>query len=86
MFEKYHLDLSERGYTILDENLLKSLIHTFYFVSLKEYENILKKIESDQQFQMQLTEKALALYDEQQKREALQQRERDLDQQRMSAQ
>ena len=86
MFEKYHLDLSERGYTILYENLLKSLIHTFYFVSLKEYENILKKIESDQQFQMQLTEKALALYDEQQKREALQQRERDLDQQRMSAQ
>ena len=52
MFEKYHLDLSERGYTILDENLLKSLIHTFYFVSLKEYENILKKIESDQQYQM----------------------------------
>ena len=52
-------------------------------MSLKEYENILKKIESDQQYQMQLTEKALALYDEQQKREALQQRERDLDQQRM---
>lgn len=44
---------------------MKSLIHTFYFVSLKEYENILKKIESDQKFQIQLTEKALAQYDEQ---------------------
>lgn len=60
--------------------MLRSLIHTFYFVSLKEYENILRKIESDQKYQMQLTEKALALYDEQQKRETLIQRERDLDQ------
>jgi hypothetical protein len=33
-------------------------------VSLKEYENILKKIESDQKYQIQLTEKALAQYDE----------------------
>lgn len=61
---------------------MKSLIHTFYFVSLKEYENILKKIESDQKFQIQLTEKALAQYDEQQRREALIQRERMLDEQR----
>lgn len=58
---------------------MKSLIHTFYFVSLKEYENILKKIENDQKFQIHLTEKALAQYDEQQKREALIQRERMLD-------
>ena len=64
MFEKYLKDLlshlENRGYKILDVNLFKSLIHTFYFVALKEYENILRKIESDQKFQIQLTEKALA--------------------------
>lgn len=67
MFEKYFQDVTrdllERHYKVLDQNLLKSLIHTFYFVSLKEYENILRKIESDQKYQIQLTEKALALYD-----------------------
>lgn len=51
MFEKYYKDIAlhlmEKNYKIIDENLFKSLIHTFYFVSLKEYENILKKIESD---------------------------------------
>ncbi|CDW86377.1 UNKNOWN [Stylonychia lemnae] len=73
-----------RNYKLRDKNLFKSLIHTFYFVSLKEYENILKKIESDQKYQIQLTEKALAQYDEQQRREALNQREQLLQQQRQS--
>lgn len=56
MFEKYYRDqmqhLQSRNYKIIDTNLFKSLIHTFYFVSLKEYENILKKIESDQKYQI----------------------------------
>jgi predicted nucleic acid-binding protein len=51
MFEKFFKEVNEflkqKNYVIKDESLLKSLIHTFYFVSLQEYQNILKKIESD---------------------------------------
>jgi hypothetical protein len=56
---------------VLDAGLLKNLIHTFYYVSLTEYQNILKKIESDEKFQIQLTERALAQYNQQQRHAAL---------------
>jgi len=39
---------------------LKSLLFTFFSYALKELTTILRKIESDQKQQMQLTEKALA--------------------------
>jgi len=48
-------------YEIVDPQTFKSLLHTFYFVSMKEMSNILKKRESDERFAIsQLTEKALA--------------------------
>ncbi len=64
MFENFHRDLcmhlSQRRYRVLDENLLKSLLFTFFSYALKELATIIRKIESDQKYQMQLTEKALA--------------------------
>jgi hypothetical protein len=51
MFETYYKDvcthLQQRRYSIMDQNLLKSLIFTFFSYSIKELQNILKKIESD---------------------------------------
>ena len=52
-----------KNYQIKDQTLLKQLVHTFSYVSMNEYSNIMKKIESDEKYQIQLTEKALAQYD-----------------------
>ena len=43
-----------------DESVLKQLVQSFGIVSCNEYKNIMKKIESDEKYQIQLTEKALA--------------------------
>ena len=41
--------------------IFKSLVHSFYYISMKEMQNIFKMKESDERFEiMQLTEKALA--------------------------
>lgn len=67
MLEQFTKDafdfLTKKSYKIQDSSLLKSLLRTFLHVSLNEYQNILKKIESDEKYQIQLTEKALAQYD-----------------------
>ena len=55
----------------MDQNLLKSLIFTFFSYTIKELQNILKKIESDQKYYIQLTEKTLAHYNQMQRQEAL---------------
>ena len=51
MFEMYYKDvtnhLRQRRYRVMDQNLLKQLIYTFFSYSIKELTNILKKIESD---------------------------------------
>eukprot|EP00347_Sterkiella_histriomuscorum_P014919 403359011 len=48
-------------YEIIDQQTFKSLLHTFYFVAMKEMSNITKKRVSDERFAIaQLTEKALA--------------------------
>ena len=39
-----------QGYLIVDLNTFKSLLHTFYYVSMKEMSNILRKRESDERF------------------------------------
>lgn len=61
MFQNFYRDilefLKEKQYIIVDLSNLQSLIHSFYIFSLQEYQNIMKKIESDQ---IQLTEKSLA--------------------------
>jgi hypothetical protein len=44
---------------IVDGNLFRQLIYTFYSNAVREIENIRKKMENDQKFQIQLTEKAL---------------------------
>lgn len=66
MFETYYRDvclhLQQRRYRIIDQNLLKSLIFTFFSNTVKELQNVLRKIESDQKHQILLTEKALAQY------------------------
>lgn len=52
---------AQAKYEIIDQQTFKSLLHTFYFVAMKEMGNILKKRESDERFAIsQLTEKALA--------------------------
>jgi hypothetical protein len=43
----------------MDANLLRQLIFTFYSNAVREIENIRKKMDSDQKYQIQLTEKAL---------------------------
>ena len=49
------------AYQIVDQQTFKSLLHTFYYVAMKEMSNITKKRESDERFAIgQLTEKALA--------------------------
>ncbi|CDW76553.1 UNKNOWN [Stylonychia lemnae] len=49
------------SYEIVDQQTFKSLLHTFYYVAMKEMTNITKKRESDERFAIsQLTEKALA--------------------------
>ncbi len=40
-------------------NLFKQVVRTFYFYAQNEYENILKKIQSDQHSKITFTEKAL---------------------------
>ena len=64
MFEAYYKDVCEhlisRKFKIIDQNLLKSLMHTFFSYTIKELQNILRKIESDQKYYIQLTERALA--------------------------
>ncbi len=51
MFETYYRDvcthLIQRRYRIIDQNLLKSLIFTFFSYTIKELQNIMRKIESD---------------------------------------
>lgn len=50
-FEIFHNDalnfVTQKGYKILEKHLFKQLVRTFYFYAQNEYENILKKIESD---------------------------------------
>ena len=41
---------------------MRQLIYTFYSNAVREIENIRKKMESDQKYQIQLTEKALYQY------------------------
>lgn len=41
-----------KNYLIKDENLWKQLLQTFVIVSYNEYENIIKKIEKDDKFQI----------------------------------
>ena len=36
-----------KGYSIVNMNLFKQVVRTFYFYAQNEYENILKKIQSD---------------------------------------
>ena len=36
-----------KGYSIVNVNLFKQVVRTFYFYAQNEYENILKKIQSD---------------------------------------
>jgi hypothetical protein len=51
MFEKYYHDvclhLEQRRYKVIDQNLLKSLIFTFFSNTVKELQSLLRKIESD---------------------------------------
>jgi hypothetical protein len=56
------LQAKGRGLHIADSNLLRQLIFTFYSNAMREIENIKKKMESDQKYQIQLTEKALFQY------------------------
>ncbi len=83
MLEQFTRDafqfLEKKAYKIKDSSLLKPLLSTFYQVSLNEYQNILKKIEFDEKYQIQLTEKALAQYDQMLRNEVLMQREQILD-------
>jgi len=52
MFETYYRDvclhLQQRRFRIIDQNLLKSLIFTFFSNTVKELQNVLRKMESDQ--------------------------------------
>lgn len=56
--------LKGKAYTVKDQTLFKQLVHTFSYVSANEHTNIMKKIESDQNYQIQLTEQALAQYEQ----------------------
>lgn len=45
--------LTKKSYNkIIDPSLLQSLLRTFLHVSINEYQNILKKIESDEKYQI----------------------------------
>lgn len=57
------------------------MVRTFYYYAQNEYENILKKIESDQQSKISFTEKALTEFNEFQRKEAIAERERRLNEQ-----
>ena len=57
------------------------MVRTFYYYAQNEYENILKKIESDQQSKISFTEKALIEFNEIQRKEAIAERERRLNEQ-----
>ena len=57
------------------------MVRTFYYYAQNEYENILKKIESDQQSKISFTEKALHEFNQIQRKEAIAERERRLNEQ-----
>ena len=52
------------------------MVRTFYFHAQSEYENILVKIETDQKSKINFTEKALQQLNEFQRKEALKEREK----------
>ena len=63
--------MSKKNYTVKDEGLWNKLIQTFVIVSGNEYQNIKSEIEKNEKFQIQLTEKALAQYNQMQRLEEL---------------
>ena len=65
-----------KGYQILDISLFKDVVRSFYFYAQNEYENILVKIETDQRSKINFTEKALQQFNEIQRKEAMKEREK----------
>ena len=70
--------VSGKGYLITDANLFRQVVRTFFYYAQNEYEKILIKIESDQKSKINFTEKALKQFDEIQRRQSMQERERKL--------
>ena len=67
--------VSGKGYLITDVNLFRQVIRTFFYYAQNEYEKILMKIESDQKYKINFTEKALQEFDEMQRLQCLKERE-----------
>jgi hypothetical protein len=69
MFDEIYDSLSKyltsaKKLKVMDASLLRQLIFTFYSNAVREIENIRKKMDSDQKYQIQLTEKALHQYNQ----------------------
>lgn len=73
--------VSGKGYLIADANLFRQVVRTFFYYAQNEYEKILVKIESDQKSKINITEKALKEFDEMQRKQALIEREKKLNNQ-----
>ena len=67
-----------KGYQVVDLNLFKQLVRSFFFYAQNEYEKILQKIEKDQLTKINFTEKALKEFNDLQRSEAMKDREREL--------
>lgn len=63
-FNESVMFVSGKGYLIIDVNLFRQVIRTFFYYAQNEYEKILLKIESDQKYKINFTEKALQEFDE----------------------
>jgi len=77
-FNESVMFVSGKGYLIIDVNLFRQVIRTFFYCAQNEYEKILLKIESDQKYKINFTEKALQEFDEMQRLQCLKERESNL--------